>query len=152
MNLSPKGIEFRRAHLYDINPVGTGAMLAAVLVSILVLLGGAGATLQPFSSLIALATAFVVAPLIAWGTGGKYYIARPAATPQPATPEGTQTCCVCEYKFDHEDMTDCPFYAGPICSLCCTLDASCRDSCKPHATLGAMWMGALPSFHKLVSR
>ncbi|MEQ8258118.1 MAG: ATP-binding protein [Roseovarius confluentis] len=143
LGLSPKGIEFRRAHLYDINPVGTGAMLAAVLVSILVLLGGAGTILQPFSALIALATAFVVAPLIAWGTGGKYYIARPDTAPQPTTPEGAQTCCVCEYRFDREDMTDCPFYAGPICSLCCTLDASCRDSCKPHATLGAMWMSAL---------
>src|SRR6056297_701043 len=93
LGLSPKGIEFRRAHLYDINPVGTGAMLIAVLVSILVLAGGTGETLQPFSSLIALATAFVVAPAIAWGTDGKYYIARPVTAPGPTTPEGTQTCC-----------------------------------------------------------
>lgn len=143
LGLSPKGIEFRRAHLYDINPVGTGAMLIAVLVSLLVLAGGTGETLQPFSSLIALATAFVVAPVIAWGTGGKYYIARPVTEPGPTTPEGTQTCCVCEYRFDPEDMTDCPFYAGPICSLCCTLDASCRDSCKPHATYAVMWVSTL---------
>jgi hypothetical protein len=26
LGLSPKGIEFKRAHLYDINPVGVGAM------------------------------------------------------------------------------------------------------------------------------
>ena len=143
LGLSPKGIEFRRAHLYDINPVGTGAMLAAVLVSIVVLAGGLGETLQPISALIALATAFVVAPVIAWATGGKYYIARPVPAPAPTRPEGTQTCCVCEYRFDPEDMTDCPFYAGPICSLCCTLDASCRDSCKPHATLGAMGTATL---------
>jgi hypothetical protein len=26
LGLSPPGIEFRRAHLYDINPVGVGAM------------------------------------------------------------------------------------------------------------------------------
>ena len=30
LGLSPPGIEFKRAHLYDINPVGVGAM-AAVL-------------------------------------------------------------------------------------------------------------------------
>jgi hypothetical protein len=29
LGLSPKGIEFKRAHLYDINPVGVGAMALA---------------------------------------------------------------------------------------------------------------------------
>ncbi len=29
LGLSPKGIEFRRAYLYDINPVGVGALLIA---------------------------------------------------------------------------------------------------------------------------
>jgi len=32
LGLSPAGIEFKRAHLYDINPVGVGAMLAATIV------------------------------------------------------------------------------------------------------------------------
>ncbi|WP_245848447.1 hybrid sensor histidine kinase/response regulator [Actibacterium ureilyticum] len=143
LGLSPKGIEFRRAHLYDINPVGTGAMLMAVIVSIVALLGLMGDLAQAFSSVIALAAAFVTAPLIAWRTNGRYYIARPV--PAPAAPQDAQTgtCCVCEYRFDPEDMTDCPFYAGPICSLCCTLDASCRDSCKPQARLGAMFVAAL---------
>jgi len=31
LGLSPAGIEFKRAHLYDINPVGVGAMLAATI-------------------------------------------------------------------------------------------------------------------------
>ena len=30
-------------------------------------------------------------------------------------------------------MAHCPAYQGPICSLCCTLDARCDDLCKPHA-------------------
>ena len=30
LGLSPRGIEFRRAHLYDVNPVGMGAMVGAV--------------------------------------------------------------------------------------------------------------------------
>jgi signal transduction histidine kinase/DNA-binding NarL/FixJ family response regulator len=143
LGLSPKGIEFRRAHLYDINPVGTGAMLAAVVVSLLAYSGLLGPFLQSFSSLLALSVALVMAPAIAWRTGGKYYIARPACE-ATCTVEAhghlesgeTQTCCVCEYRFDAEDMTHCPFYAGPICSLCCTLDASCRDTCKPQARIG----------------
>src|SRR5207245_10970999 len=59
LGLSPKGIEFRRAHLYDINPVGVGAMGLASLLSIVAYLGIFGAMAQAFSALIALATAFV---------------------------------------------------------------------------------------------
>ena len=40
-------------------------------------------------------------------------------------------------------MAHCPAYQGPICSLCCTLDARCGDLCKPHASLSALWSGAL---------
>ncbi len=32
-------------------------------------------------------------------------------------------------------MASCPAYAGPICSLCCSLDARCHDLCKPHARI-----------------
>ncbi len=34
LGLSPKGIEFRRAYLYDINPVGVGTMFLASAISI----------------------------------------------------------------------------------------------------------------------
>src|SRR4051794_31072436 len=34
-------------------------------------------------------------------------------------------------------MASGPAYAGPICSLCCSLDARCHDLCKPHARIGA---------------
>ena len=34
LGLSPRHIEFKRAHLYDINPVGVGAMLLAAAVGI----------------------------------------------------------------------------------------------------------------------
>ena len=34
LGLSPPGIEFKRAHLYDINPVGVGAMLLASVPSV----------------------------------------------------------------------------------------------------------------------
>jgi signal transduction histidine kinase/CheY-like chemotaxis protein len=44
---------------------------------------------------------------------------------------------ICEHSFEPEDMASCPAYAGPICSLCCSLDARCHDLCKPHARIQA---------------
>ena len=79
LGLSPPGIEFRRAHLYDINPVGVGAMLAAVVAGIAAFCGVFGAIAQSLSAFLALAVAFVMAPLIAWATSGRYYVARAAA-------------------------------------------------------------------------
>ena len=76
LGLSPPGIEFKRAHLYDINPVGVGAMALASLLSVTAHLGLFGPLAQAFSALIALVTALVTSPLIAWATGGRYYIAR----------------------------------------------------------------------------
>ena len=157
LGLSPKGIEFKRAHLYDINPVGVGAMALASLLSVSAHLGLFGPLAQAFSALIALGTAFVASPLIAWATGGRYYIAR---EPQPtvrAETGGTdlhrgagpyvryalQRCVICERDYEGPDMAHCPAYQGPICSLCCTLDARCGDLCKPHASLSAQWSAAL---------
>lgn len=128
LGLSPKGIEFRRAHLYDINPVGVGAMSLSILCSTgayFGLLGGAAQALAPF---IGLFVAMAAAPAIARWTNGRYYIARP-----PEARWDGQTavrCCICEHEFEREDMSHCPAYAGPICSLCCTLDARCHDRCK----------------------
>ncbi|MEM6941915.1 MAG: ATP-binding protein [Pseudomonadota bacterium] len=142
LGLSPKGIEFRRAYLYDINPVGLGAMALACVVAFLAYGGLFGPVLQAFSAASALATSFFLAPLIAWGTGGKYYIARPA-DPVPAE---EATCSVCDYQFDTEDMIYCPYHAAPICSLCCTLETSCHDICKPHGRLDRMleeWVYAI---------
>jgi purine-cytosine permease-like protein len=76
LGLSPKGIEFKRAHLYDINPVGVGAMALASALSVAAYLGAFGADVKAFSAVVALVTAFVAAPALAWATGGRYYIAR----------------------------------------------------------------------------
>lgn len=140
LGLSPPGIEFKRAHLYAVNPVGTGAMVLAMLAGCLAHAGLLGASLQPFAPLLALAVAFGAAPLIAWGTGGRYYLAR-----TPKTDWGTPeiACRVCELPFEGEDMAHCPAYDGPICSLCCSLDARCGDLCKPHGRLEAQAQGAL---------
>ncbi len=135
LGLRPQQIEFKRAHLYDINPVGVGAMLIATIVSISAFYGLFGPTAKALSAFVALAAAFITAPLIAWATDGKYYIARkPKRSWQNL--ESIQ-CCICEHSFEPEDMASCPAYAGPICSLCCSLDARCHDLCKPHARIGA---------------
>ncbi|UST54955.1 ATP-binding protein [Comamonadaceae bacterium OTU4NAUVB1] len=76
LGLSPPGIEFKRAHLWDVNPVGVGAMALASGLSITAHLGAFGPLAQAFSALIALGAALVASPLIAWATGGRYYLAR----------------------------------------------------------------------------
>ncbi|CUI76513.1 hybrid sensor histidine kinase/response regulator [Cognatishimia activa] len=131
LGLSPKGIEFRRAHLYDINPVGIGAMFAACILSFMAYSGLLGPLLEAFSSFVALGASFALAPVIAYVTKGKYYLVREAAP----NLTGTQTCNVCEYSFDPEDMTNCPFHGGHVCSLCCTLETSCHDECRTEAGL-----------------
>ena len=141
LGLSPPGIEFKRAHLYDINPVGVGAMGAAIAVAILAQLGLFGPVARAFAPLIALVVALVAAPLIAWATGGRYYLARQPC-PVGAT-AAAQTCCICETAFEAEDMAHCPAYDGPICSLCCTLDARCHDLCKPHGRFADQAAGLL---------
>jgi signal transduction histidine kinase len=136
LGLSPKGIEFKRAYLYDINPVGVGAMALASLVSVSAHQGLFGAAAQAFSALLAMGVAFVSAPAIAFATKGRYYIARKA---EPTSAR----CVICEREYEAPDMAHCPAYQGAICSLCCTLDARCGDLCKPHASLSAQWSGAL---------
>src|SRR5690554_7150179 len=76
LGLSPRHIEFKRAHLYDINPVGVGAMLIAVSAAIASFAGLFGEVLQALASFVALGVAFVTAPLIAIATKGRYYLAR----------------------------------------------------------------------------
>jgi signal transduction histidine kinase/ActR/RegA family two-component response regulator len=104
-----------------------------------------GPLAQAFSALIALVTAFVASPLIAWGTKGRYYIARQSI---PIHPEGSYQrlkgiCTVCEREYEGEDMASCPAYGAQICSLCCTLDARCDDLCKPDARLSSQWSALL---------
>ncbi|MFA5958632.1 ATP-binding protein [Hyphomicrobium sp.] len=130
LGLSPKRIEFKRAHLYDINPVGVGSMLIATIAAILSYGGTFGIYAQSLASLVALVVALITAPIIAYATKGKYYLAR---KPRAAWDQKSSIrCIICEHEFEPEDMAHCPVYSGPICSLCCSIDARCRDGCKPH--------------------
>lgn len=141
LGLSPKGVEFRRAYLYDINPVGVGSMAIASLLSVLAFVGVFGLEAQSFSSFIAMFTALICSPLIAWWTKGKYYLAR-----QPyvfRSQKNKKTCSICEREYEIDDVAYCPAYQGAICSLCCCLDARCNDACKPHAKLDSQWQAAM---------
>ncbi|WP_316172608.1 ATP-binding protein [Bradyrhizobium sp. SZCCHNRI2049] len=141
LGLRPPQMEFKRAHLYDINPVGVGAMTIATIVSISAFYGLFGPTGKALSTFVALGVALVTAPAIAYLTDGKYYLARkPKRSWQNI--ERIQ-CCICEHQFEPEDTASCPAYAGPICSLCCSLDARCHDLCKPHARAQAQVAAAL---------
>ena len=169
LGLSPPGIEFRRAHLHDVNPVGVGAMGIASVLSIAAHLGAFGPFAQAYSAMIALVAAMVASPLIALATGGRYYLAKRTPAAQaleagqatadaaaqraagtPADAAGAylarrvlRRCTICERDYEAEDMAACPAYGGPICSLCCTLDARCDDLCKPQARLTAQWAAML---------
>ena len=134
LRLSPRGVEFRRAHLFDINPVGVGATILATLLSLMAYLEVFGESVAAYSGLIALGVSIVVAPLIAVATRGQFYIAR---EPEPIVSHDEQTCDICENAFDPEDMTQCPFHRGNICSLCCGLETRCGDLCRPNGAISA---------------
>jgi signal transduction histidine kinase len=143
LGLSPPYIEFRRAHLYDVNPVGVGALLLSIVTSSLAYLGVFGNVAQVLSPFVALLTAFIAAPVIAWATAGRYYLARPADGLPPNIEE--LRCTICENVFESSDMALCPAYSGPICSLCCTLESRCHDACKPHGRIAAQLAALLDS-------
>ena len=143
LGLSPKHIEFKRAYLYDLNPVGFGSMLIATGIGLSAMTGLWGDTVHALASFIALASTFITTPLLALLTRSRYYIAR---TPDSTRELEGHACCICEHTFDREDMAFCPAYNGPICSLCCSLDARCNDSCKTNARFSEQMMDWVGGF------
>ena len=144
LGLSPPVIDFRRAYLFNINPVGTISTLVASVLAIIAFSGVLGPELHAFSSIIALVTALVLTPLIAWLTKGKYYIARQ----EDAFEDGKHYCGVCQKEFSAADMATCPMHASNICSLCCSVEARCHDMCKTKEEFSIKgkvlsWLGTL---------
>ena len=159
LGLSPPHIEFKRAHLYDINPVGVGAMLISMTLGIIAYNGVLGAEAQAFSSFITLALTFLISPLIAWATKGRYYIVRPVPLDNElsgplssplSSPSSSTQCGVCENHFEKPDMTYCPLYQLPICSLCCSLDAHCKDACRPEGLISNQFLAFVQLFFKSI--
>jgi signal transduction histidine kinase/purine-cytosine permease-like protein len=133
LKLSPSYIEFKRAYLYNFNPVGFGSMAVASVIAMVAFVGLLGETLRAYAPFLALGIAFGLSPLIAWATQGRYYIARPNEVRLNFPAATLVSCCVCDNEYEPSDLAFCPVYDGHICSLCCSLDAHCHDSCKPSA-------------------
>ncbi|MBQ0754725.1 MAG: response regulator [Gammaproteobacteria bacterium] len=141
LGLRPKKIDFKRGKLFDINPVGFFSMLLASVVGIVSELGVFGPTAKALSPFMAFFLPFITAPLIAWYTGGHYYLvsnpalddSRIACHDTSADGDARCECKVCLGIYDQEDMLFCPYYGGGICSLCCSLESLCEDVCRPAA-------------------
>ncbi len=111
-------------------------MLIASAVSIAAYFDAFGDYSKAYSPFIALFLAMALSPLFAVLTKGKYYIARTDDLQEPLLDAAglpsaaVLTCSVCTTEFERPDMAHCPFHSGAVCSLCCSLESACHDSCK----------------------
>lgn len=137
LRISPPYMEFKRAHLYMVNPVGFCSMVIASVISIAMFEGVFGSEMVPYSAFFSFGLVLVLTPALALATKGKYYIARTDAYLADRDTGRTETCTVCGDSFEVNDMAFCPFHDGPICSLCCILEKSCHDVCKTDVVLHA---------------
>ncbi|RPK58984.1 hypothetical protein EES43_19190 [Streptomyces sp. ADI96-02] len=119
-------------------------MVIASTVSVLAFFGLFGAYPQAFSTFVAAGLSLVLCPLMAWATKGRYHFARlnPVNGPDAHVDDitATHTCADCETAYELPDIADCPVRSGPVCSLCCSLDAHCGDACRKGAAGGPVPM------------
>jgi signal transduction histidine kinase/purine-cytosine permease-like protein len=134
VGISPPYIEFKRGHLYNLNPVGCGATLIAAATAMAAYAGFFGVIGRAFFGFIALGVSFVAAVAIGYATRGRWYIARADEHYRHQSRTTLVTCCICEREYEAPDMTHCPFYRGPMCSLCCGLELHCHEFCKQPAS------------------
>jgi purine-cytosine permease-like protein len=131
---SPPYVEFKRAYLYAVNPVGFGSMVLASVVSVVAYFGAFGPIAAAWSPFIALVLAMTAVPIIAKLTGGRYYLARPnlVSGPDSGATDLTVTyvCTVCDDPYELPDVVDCVHHGGAVCSLCCTLETECGQACQ----------------------
>ncbi len=129
LKLSPHAPEFRRGMLYAVNPVGVVAFVAASGLSIAMYFHALGDTLQPYSPVAAALIAFVLTPLMAVVTKGKYYlrrtddgIAEPLLDEDGNPSAVTYECHVCRQQFERPDVAACQTHDAVVCSLCLSTD------------------------------
>ncbi|MCX4640531.1 allantoin permease [Streptomyces platensis] len=131
LKLSPHAPEFRRGMLYAVNPVGVVAFVAASGLSIALYFHALGDTLQPYSPVAAAVIAFVVTPLMAVLTRGRFYLRRTSdgidepLLDQDGNPSAaTFPCHVCRQDFERPDLAACHRHGAMVCSLCLSTDRS----------------------------
>ncbi|GAA1990962.1 hypothetical protein [Amycolatopsis minnesotensis] len=74
--------------------------------------------------------ALVAVPVLAVATRSRFYLARPNTVIEAEDLRATHECSVCGDAYELPDIADCAKQQGAICSLCCTLDATCHDQCQ----------------------
>ncbi|MFD7834402.1 purine-cytosine permease family protein [Streptomyces sp. NPDC059761] len=129
LKLSPLQPEFRRGMLHAINPVGVVAFVAASGLSIAMYFHLLGDTLQPYSPVAAAVIAFVVTPLMAVVTKGRYYLRRtddgisePLLDTDGNPSAATLDCHVCHQPYERPDLAACLTHDAVVCSLCLSTD------------------------------
>ncbi|WP_328792494.1 MULTISPECIES: purine-cytosine permease family protein [unclassified Streptomyces] len=129
LKLSPLQPEFRRGMLHAVNPVGVVAFAAASGLSIAMYFHLLGDALQPYSPVAAAVIAFVVTPLMAVVTKGRYYLRRTDdGISEPlldadGNPSATVLDChVCHQSYERPDLTACATHEAVVCSLCLSTD------------------------------
>ncbi|MEW2812529.1 allantoin permease [Streptomyces massasporeus] len=129
LKLSPHAPEFRRGMLYAVNPVGVVSFVAASGLSIALYFHALGDTLQPYSPVAAAVIAFVLTPLMAVVTKGRYYlrrtddgIAEPLLDEDGNPSAVTYECHVCRQQFERPDVAACRTHDAVVCSLCLSTD------------------------------
>ncbi|MFG2527072.1 purine-cytosine permease family protein [Streptomyces sp. NPDC048516] len=129
LKLSPQAPEFRRGMLYAVNPVGVVSFTAASGLSIALYFHALGDTLQPYSPVAAAVIAFVLTPLTAVLTKGRFYLRRttdgidaPLLDPDGNPSTARYACHVCRQEFERPDLAACHQHAAAICSLCLSTD------------------------------
>ncbi|MBB4710670.1 purine-cytosine permease-like protein [Streptomyces luteogriseus] len=129
LKLSPHAPEFRRGMLYAVNPVGVVAFVAASGLSIALYFHALGDMLQPYSPVAAAVIAFVLTPLMAVVTKGRYYlrrtddgIAEPLLDEDGNPSAVTYECHVCRQQFERPDVAACRTHDAVVCSLCLSTD------------------------------
>jgi len=111
LKISPKTPEFRRGMLYAVNPVGFVSVIAAAGLSIAVFFGAFGAAVQPYSPLVAAGLGFILPPILAIATRGKYYLRRsddgidlPMFDEHGNPSDAKLMCCLSGVEFERPDM------------------------------------------------
>lgn len=129
LKLSPLQPEFRRGMLHAVNPVGVVAFVAASGLSIAMYFHLLGDTLQPYSPVAAAVIAFLVTPLMAVVTKGRYYLRRtddgigePLLDTDGNPSAVTLDCHVCRQPYERPDLTACVTHGAVVCSLCLSTD------------------------------
>ncbi|MET9693865.1 allantoin permease [Streptomyces sp. NPDC006514] len=129
LKLSPLQPEFRRGMLHAVNPVGVVAFAAASGLSIAMYFHLLGDTLQPYSPVAAALIAFVVTPLMAVVTRGRYYLRRtddgisePLLDADGNPSAAVFDCHVCHQAYERPDLTACVTHEAVVCSLCLSTD------------------------------